>query len=48
MSFSEDVVLAKFSTLTETQESIVGISQWVCTISQTLLRNLSEASEYIL
>jgi hypothetical protein len=29
MSFSEDVVLAKFSTLTETQDSIVGISQWV-------------------
>lgn len=29
MSFNEDAVLAKFSTLTETQESIVSISQWV-------------------
>lgn len=29
MSFSEDVVLSKFSTLNETQDSIVSVAQWV-------------------
>lgn len=29
MSFNEDAVLAKFSALAETQDSIVSIAQWV-------------------